>query len=514
MYDLPIYAWSIGSGNMVSMIAGLSRSGIMMQPPFITGPGGAIEKMKTRQVDVLIAGAGLSGLSVARFLRRDRPELSLVVLEKSDRPGGAILSHCEGGYLAEWGAHGFLDNCAESRDLLALAGLEGEVEKAPLGKFVRYVCLDGKLRLIPQSPRKIIAAGLVPIWAKLRVLGELWKKPLPGEPSVAAWVEHRFGRSLLPFADAVYTGTYAGDIERLKIDAVMPGVRKLEQEHGSVIRGLLRKRKSMKKKNSGKRLALPAMTSFKTGMGRLPQALAEGLLHNDEMFYRTGVTSVGPAGEGEWEVRTAQHSIHCRHLVLALPVNQTMALLDPVKEIARPPLAAVPEARIATIALGFTDKARVPFGFGYLAPEKEHRFALGALFSSHMFPGRAPRGHILLEALVGGRRHPDRLELDDAELISRVYDDLRQLLDLPEKPCFARVLRPRAGIPQLEEGYPALLTWLEEVHSRHAGLHVCGFGWHGIGINDMTKEAAKVAAAILQETGRQTGPAEVKPVYF
>lgn len=470
--------------------------------------------METRQVDVLIAGAGLSGLSVARFLRRDRPDISLLVLEKSDRPGGAILSHGEEGYLAEWGAHGFLDNCEESRALLALAGLEAEVEKAPLDRFVRYVCLDGRLRLIPQNPKKIIASGLVSPWAKLRVLADLWKKPLLGEPSVADWVAHRFGRSLLPFADAVFTGTYAGDFERLRIDAVMPGVRRLEREHGSVIRGLLGKRKSMPKKEKGKGIPLPAMTSFKTGMERLPQALAEGLQLNEVLFYRTGVAGISRTAGGEWEVRTAQHAMRCRHLVLALPVNQTLELLNPVGEMPRPPLAAVPEARIATIALGFTDRARVPFGFGYLAPEQEHRFALGALFSSHMFPGRAPRGHILLEALVGGRRHPDRLELNDAELISRVYDDLRQLLDLPEKPCYTRVLRPRAGIPQLEEGYPALLNWLDEVHGTQPGLHVCGFGWHGIGINDMTKEAARVAAAIMQETGSQAGPAEVKPVYF
>ncbi|HBI14921.1 MAG TPA: protoporphyrinogen oxidase [Desulfobulbaceae bacterium] len=469
--------------------------------------------MQSKQVDVLIIGAGLSGLSVARFLLSERPDLSLMVLEKNDRPGGAIFSYSEEGYLAEWGAHGFLDNCEESRKLIGLAGLEGEAEKAPLGKFVRYVCLDGKLRLIPQSPKKILAASLVSPLAKLRVLGDLWRSPLAGEPSVAAWVEHRFGRALLPFADAVFTGTYAGDIDRLKIDAVMPGVRRLEQEHGSVIRGLFKKRKSLKKDPSGKGPALPAMTSFRTGMGRLPQALAQSLELNSQLLYRTEVQEVRRMAEG-WEVQTGQHVLHCRDLVLALPVNQCLALLDSVAGMAQPPLSSLPEARIATIALGFSDKAKVPFGFGYLAPERENRFALGALFSSHMFPGRAPAGHILLEALVGGRRHPERLELADGEMVSRVYDDLRQLLDLPEPPSYARVLRPRAGIPQLEEGYSLLLDWRTQVQRDQQGLHICGFGWHGIGINDMVKEAGKSANGVLARTGQQAGEAEVKPVYF
>ena len=152
--------------------------------------------MKTKKVDVLVAGAGLSGLSVARFLKNERADISLVVLEKSERPGGAILSHSEEGYLAEWGAHGFLDNCEESKTLIALAGLESEVEKAPLGKFSRYICLNGKLNIIPQKPKKILFSNLVSPWAKLRILAELWKKPLAGEPTVAEWVEYRLGRAL------------------------------------------------------------------------------------------------------------------------------------------------------------------------------------------------------------------------------------------------------------------------------------------------------------------------------
>lgn len=468
--------------------------------------------MKNRQVDVLIVGAGLSGLSVANFLKKDRPDVSLLVLEKSERPGGAIMTYSEEGYLAEWGAHGFLDNCEESRDLVSIAGLEKEVEKAPLGKFVRYICINGKLNLVPQSPKKIIKSNLVSLSAKLRVLADLLKKAIPGEPTVADWVEKRFGKALLPFADAVFTGTYAGDIERLKIDAVMPGVRKLEKESGSVIRGMLRKMKASRK--SGKKnKGLPAMTSFATGMSRLPQALSAQLAINDELCLRTEVGRIMRVKDG-WQVETAQHSLQCRHLVMALPVNQALTLLQGVEGITDPPLSSVPEARIATIALGFTDKVKIPFGFGYLAPEKEQRFALGTLFSSHMFPGRAPDKHVLLEVLIGGRKHPERLELDDDELIDAVFKDLSQLIDLPERPCFSRIMRPRSGIPQLEEGFPALLGWRNQLQESHHGLHICGFGWNGIGINDMTKEARKIANSVLADAAGKEGEAEVKGVYF
>jgi oxygen-dependent protoporphyrinogen oxidase len=107
--------------------------------------------------EVIIVGGGLSGLSVAHFLQKQRPAVDLIILEKGPRPGGAIRSFQQEGYLAEWGPHGFLDNAEASREILQDTGLDQEAQKAPLGKFVRYICLNGRLREIPQNPRKIIA---------------------------------------------------------------------------------------------------------------------------------------------------------------------------------------------------------------------------------------------------------------------------------------------------------------------------------------------------------------------
>lgn len=462
-------------------------------------------------IDTLIIGGGLSGLTVAHFLQKYQPGAHISILEKSSSAGGAIKSFHQDGFLAEWGAHGFLDNMEASRELLADTGLDKEAQKAPLDDFVRYICLNGKLNLIPQNPKKIIRSNLVSLPAKLRVLADLWKRPRPEEQTVADWAAYRFGASLLPFVDAVLTGTYAGDLNRLSIDAVFPGIRDLELDKGSVIRGLMQKKKAAKtNKQIGSAGKLPAMISFPQGMGRLPEALAAG----KDLACSTEVESIHK-NENGWEVRTPENSYQTKSLVLALSVNQSLALLRNAAGLAKEscPVSSIPEAKIATIALGFTKSANIPFGFGYLAPEQEKRFALGALFSTHMFPGRAPAGHVLLEALVGGRRHPEKLELPDDVLIRKVYADLKELIHLPDPPVFSRVLRPRHGIPQLEIGYPKLLAWRNSLVNSNNGLYVCGFGWEGIGINDMTKSARQVASAIA---AGKTGMAEteIKGVYF
>ncbi len=461
--------------------------------------------------NTIIIGGGLSGLIVAHKLKLNSEKHSFALLEQSPHTGGVIRSFQKNGYLAEIGPHGFLDNCQESKELLAETGLNVECVKASLSTFVRYVCMNGRLMMIPQSPLKIIRAPLIPWRDKLRVLGELFKEPLGGEPTVAKWADYRFGKALLPYVDAVFTGTYAGDYNELKIDAVMPGVRSLEKQYGSVIRGAIARARAAKKKSkSGEKLEMPAMISFPQGMQRLPEKLSESLVHGEELFLNCPVTRLHKTQRG-WSVETPGTSFHGDNVVLALPVNQALSLLAQFDSSL--PIKKIPEAWIATVVFGFKG-ASLPPGFGFLIPEAEGRFTLGTLFSSNMFPNRAPENTIVFETLVGGKRHPERLQLDDQELIKRSLADVRGLLNVPPTPEFTTVLRPKGGIPQLEAGYPGLLDWRNSLVQKNDGLFVCGFGWDGIGINDMVKTAASTAGRIIKGNKQGQEEMDVKKVYF
>lgn len=461
----------------------------------------------------IIIGGGLSGLVVAHKLRQHKPGHRFAILEKGERTGGVIATHSEKGYISECGPHGFLDNCEESRRILSETGLDQESIKAPLIDFVRYVRLHGKLNLIPQTPGKILMAPLIPWHAKLRVLAELWQPVVEGEPTVAKWCHHRFGPALLPYLDAVYTGTYAGDFDKLTIDSVMPGARALEKKYGSVLRGLLATMlaKRRNRVRGKKTFTMPAMTSFPQGMQRLPERLTEGLAEGRELFLNTAVTKVQKAENG-WLVESSEGRFHTQNVVFALPINAALQLLADIDPAI--PEKSVPSTWLATVVLGFKDTVKLPPGFGFLTPEVEQRFTLGALFSSNMFAGRAPEGYMVFEVLIGGRRHPERLELDDATLTQKALDDIRELLQLPSEPAYSKVLRSTGGIPQLERNYTGLLAWREKFLTNQRGLHICGFGWDGIGLNDMMKHATQVSDALLKDSGTlRTGP-ELKGVYF
>jgi len=459
----------------------------------------------------VIIGGGLSGLTVAHKLKQNAPGHRFLVLEKAAKTGGVIETHSDQGFITEIGPHGFLDNCPESKQILAETGLDHEAVKAPLIDFVRYVYFNGRLNLIPQTPGKIMMAPLIPWSAKLRVLAELWQPVLEGEPTVAKWIAHRFGPALLPYIDAVYTGTYAGDMDKLTIDSVMPGVRALEKEYGSVLRGLYHKFREKKRSGGdGQKLQMPAMTSFPRGMQRLAERLTENLTLGVDLLLNSPVMAVNKEGES-WTITTPGRRFKARNIVFAAPINASLHLLAPVAP--QLPEKSIPQTWISTVVLGFRDSVTLPPGFGFLTPEQEGRFTLGALFSSNMFPGRAPAGHIVFETLIGGRRHPERLKLDDQALTRQALADVAPILNISESPVYTTVLRSQGGIPQLERNYPALLSWREQFLDDNPTAAICGFGWDGIGLNDMMKHATRVADKILTNATQNARP-EIKGVYF
>lgn len=452
------------------------------------------------KTDVIIVGAGLSGLAVAHFLNRARPDLRLRLLEKADRPGGAIRSFRSGGFLAEWGPHGFLDNIEESCELLSDLDVDDQVQKAPLKQFLRYICRSGKLEVIPQTPPAIIRSDLMSLPAKIRVLGDLFRKPRSEEQTIANWASYRFGKEILPFADIAMTGTYAGDIERLSIDAAMPGLRLLEREHGSVFRGAIRSRK--KKEGGG----MPSMVSFKDGMEHLVKSLAA----SQEILLNSGVNRI-IRENNTWRIVSDTGEHVAENLVVALHINRALPLLG---DLSSTPEKSVAEAIVYNVVMGFESGADIPYGFGYLAPKAEKRFALGTLFPTHMFPGRAPEGMSSLEVLIGGIRNPGHLELSDDDLWEKAFADISQLIRLPDKPAFIKVLRPEIGIPQLEIGHHRLQNYRGSLEQGFPGLYITGFGWEGIGVNDMIKQAKQTAGNLLRGQGSNTGPVTVKGVYF
>jgi oxygen-dependent protoporphyrinogen oxidase len=130
-----------------------------------------------------------------------------------------------------------------------------------------------------------------------------------------------------------------------------------------------------------------------------------------------------------------------------------------------------------------------------LVPEVERRQMLGVLFSSSLFPERAPADHVALTVLLGGSRQPGLTRREPADLLPMVLDDLRSLFQISGGPVFQRqVTWPRA-IPQYNLGYENHLETMAQAERDHPGLFIGGQARDGIGLGQCLLSGLRLAEA-------------------
>jgi oxygen-dependent protoporphyrinogen oxidase len=132
---------------------------------------------------------------------------------------------------------------------------------------------------------------------------------------------------------------------------------------------------------------------------------------------------------------------------------------------------------------------RPPAGFGHLLLPRDGEPVLGAVWSSALFPGRAPGGKVMLTFFLGGRRNPAAARLDDAAVAAAVDADARRALGAAAPPELLRTTRYAAAIPQYEAGHAARIAALEEAEKALPGLRFLGNYRGGISVGDVVENA-------------------------
>ncbi len=428
---------------------------------------------------VLIVGGGLSGLVRAHELRKRGSEV--LVLEESTEPGGAAKTVEIDGYRLELGPN----TVRPTPTLLALCrelGIEGEVLLSD-PHLPRYIELGGRLRKIP--------FGALSPPAMARVAAELFVGRGPAGETVYAFAARRLGgqaahRLIEPFV----SGVFAGDARRLVVEQAFPRLHALEKNYRSLILGaILRPRP---KRAPGEKPAR-GLLSFREGMAALPGALAASLGGG----FRAGVRVEGIERLADgWAAATSEGDVGADELILATSCGAASRLLAPLAPEAARALARVPvpPITVAHCAWDRADLAHPLEGFGHLVVPGEPRRILGAVWSSSIFAGRAPRGKVLLTIFLGGRRTPENASLTDAGIREAVYEDAAAVFGAKRPPELVHRATYREAIPQYEEGHAGILEAVGEAERRFPGLTVLGNYRGGISVGDVVENAAIIAA--------------------
>ncbi|MEM7349729.1 MAG: protoporphyrinogen oxidase [Acidobacteriota bacterium] len=407
---------------------------------------------------IAVLGAGIAGLAAAHHLRR---RAEVVVFEASDRIGGNIRTEAIEGCLVEWGPNGFLDNEPATLELVEELGLNSRLQQARSSAAIRYVWRQGRLRELPTSPPKFLLSDCLPLGARLRAMLEPFSRKPPGtDESVRDFAARHLGRGAADIlVDAMVTGIFAGDPNRLSLRSAFPKLFALEAEHGSLIKGA-------KGRGVGPKGTL---TSFDGGLQVLVDTLAK------DLDIRLGVDlDALPDGFD--------------HIVSTIPAPRAVQVLP--AEL-KPLLQRIPMAPVVVVALIYKSEITVPDAFGFLVPRGQGLRILGTLYDSSIFAGRAPEGGRLFRTLIGGRRDPEAVHLSDEELLEIAARDLARAWGAFPEPDAYRVIRHRLGIAQYEIGHQQLLQELDHACPSH--LRLAGSSYRGVALNACVKEAREWA---------------------
>jgi oxygen-dependent protoporphyrinogen oxidase len=454
---------------------------------------------------VAVIGAGITGLTTAFRLRQNN--VAVTVHEKSDRVGGAIRSIRHEGFLAEFGPNTILETSPKITALVRDAGLQARRLDPDPGASNRYLARARQALAMPLSPLGMMTTPLFSFRAKLGVLREPFVPPRRDgvEETVAQFVERRLGREFLDRAvDALVGGIYAGDPAKLSISQALPKLHALEQRYGSLIMGQIFGAGERKRRGEIAKDRAPKF-SFDEGLQVLPDTLAGHL--GDAVRYGAEVIRLERGASGWTVVFRQDGRLHqSRHAsVVFAGTAAALATLEIVDATGTTPrrletsvFSTVRYPPVASVVLGFRrEDVRHPLdGFGILVPRQEGFRILGTLFSSSLFPNRAPRGYTVLTTYVGGERAPELADRPEEDLVEMTCADLRELLGVRGEPVFRHcVLYPHA-IPQYNLGYGRIRKRLTELEATAPGLFFAGHYRDGVSLGDSIISGVNVSERI------------------
>eukprot|EP00898_Chlorokybus_atmophyticus_P003482 jgi/Chlat1/4134/Chrsp269S00292 len=487
------------------------------------GPPSSSSSSSSSPLDVVIVGAGVSGLCTAAALTTDHAMARVLVTEGRERVGGNITTvrDEEGGFTWEEGPNSFQPGVP----MMKMAVDMGVKDELVFGDpdAPRFVYWEGKLRPVPGGIGDLPFFDLLSPIGKIRAgLGALGIRPkAPGfEETVEQFVRRNLGaevfeRCIEPFC----SGVYAGDPTKLSMKAAFGKVHRLEDIGGSIVGGsfkLIQDRKKNPPPPADPRLPKPkgqTVGSFRKGLITLPNAIAarlgdkikvnwklKSLQKKGNLFYLSYDTPDGPT------------EVEARSVILTTPSYVAADILrdaapsasKALEKFYYPPVGAVTISYpLSAVRPDRLKDGQLP-GFGQLHPRSQGITTLGTIYSSSLFPNRCPDDRVLLLNYIGGAQNTGILQQASLsshdDLVNQVDKDVRTMLIKPDagKPhvCGVRVW-PRA-IPQFLVGH---LDTLAEARAGVAaegleGLFLGGNYAGGVALGRCVEYAYECAAEV------------------
>ncbi len=466
---------------------------------------------------VVIVGSGISGLTAAYAIKKKINEENLpfevVLIEKEKRLGGVFVTEKTEGFLIEGGPDSFETYKPAPLELAKELGIEDRLIGGNEESHRTFVFTRGKLQelpggligLIPDRISSLVFTPLLSVRGRIRAGFELFLprlKTRDGEISIGEFYKRRFGREIFDvLAEPLFGSVYACIPETISIKSCWPRGLALEKEYGSLIRGILVRRKEAKKKEKKGEKKLPIFMTFKDGMAELIDTLIE---HIGKETFLTGREVAGlkvDSGEKRFTVilEDGEHITADVCILATAPSYATAEIVRGVDSGLSDMLLRIPYVSSATVSLGYKQEgfSHPLNGFGLLVARTEKKSVKAVSWSSTKFSGRAPGGHVLIRCFVGNAEEETIVYRSDEEILKAVKGDLKDIMGVNVEPVLDRIYRWPNSMAQYTLGHGERVAFIEERLKRYPGLYLIGDAYRGLGIGDCINDGRQAAAQAL-----------------
>ncbi|MBE9488581.1 MAG: protoporphyrinogen oxidase [Bacteroidetes bacterium] len=445
--------------------------------------------------NIVIIGAGLSGLSTAYYLHKKGHKVT--ILEKENRVGGKIASFKKEGFIYESGPNTGVLNNIEIVNLFEELGEECPLVTANEEAKFRLIWKGNSFHALPNSMIKAITTPLFSFKDKMRITFEPFRKKGTEEnESIASFVRRRMGNSFLKYAvDPFVSGVYAGDPEKIVVKYALPKLYNLEQDYGSLVGGAIKKA-SAKKDADSKKITKDVFTC-EGGLEMLVTALVNRIGKENIV---TSATDIVVSKGDKWCVNYSKNgitsSINCDAVISTATAFSLPEMFPFIEKKNMDKINILPYSNIIQIIVGVKDvKGNNPMAFGGLIPSCEKKDILGILYPSCCFNRRAPKEGMLYAFFMGGSRRPDLFEWSNKKIEEYVREQFKTMLNMPDdiKPSFIEIYKHENAIPQYQEDCKARFEAINIIENKYKGIFLAGNIRDGVGMSDRVKQGKNIS---------------------
>lgn len=452
-----------------------------------------------KNVDVVIVGAGITGLTTAFYLIRSG--LKVLVVERSARCGGMIKTIKNEDFIYELGPNTGTLGSVEVVQLFDDLGDKVKLEVANSKAKYRWIWKKGKWHVLPSGFFSAVSTPLFTWKDKLNILGEPFRKPgTEKNETLADLVRRRMGKSFLDYAvDPFISGIYSGDPEKLVTRFALPKLYHLEQNYGSFVRGAIKKRKEPK--TEIEKRVTKEVFSVEGGFGNLIKAL-EISIGKENIINSCTEVKIDRVNEKYitkyTDIQGKQQQIDSKFIISTIGSSGIKNAFSFLTDEEKTAITNIEYTKVVQAVICYKKWEGKPLkAFGGLMPSKEKRNILGVLFPSAFFKNRAPKEGAVISMFMGGSRHAEMIEKSNEEIEAIVMKEVVETLETDKKPDIMEILRFQNAIAQYEKSSENRLEAIKNAQQKYSHLYIAGSLCGGIGIADRVKQARLIAEEII-----------------